>query len=281
MRNEQFRHSFGVFCLIAMALSYVPSNAVAEDVAADGLYTFPERHDPPTAIDEDVDACALFETEQEFVVFNLVLNMEDKRIQMRVPKVYLEDRWDWVHETEHTAQLFRVDIRDFTPVTRPETSHRNKQGNWNWITFVINDLVSLDEIARLQVEAAVGNGLEVLMPENFGKLIRLGRPQDTKRVELVDYDLIDGPHRLKQIDHPNTFNNKNTFVDLDSNGAILNAFSCTMNGRALNPMCSQTFEFKTMTVQLDYRLSELPNWHAHKARVEEFLTCAVLEIEET
>lgn len=67
---------------------------------------------------ESVNACHLFTSEQRFVTQTLYMAMEDVRHVLTIPEIYFEDIWDRVNGTENRAQLFRMMMDDFTPVTR-------------------------------------------------------------------------------------------------------------------------------------------------------------------
>ena len=103
---------------------------------------------PPTPIPADHDPCHRFATEDDFVGFNLEMQMEGITIPLRVPKIYMEDRWKQKEGVTSTAFLFRVGIGDFDPVTRAETSRRKKQGVENWMNFLLNDLLPMERLVR-------------------------------------------------------------------------------------------------------------------------------------
>jgi hypothetical protein len=70
-----------------------------------------------------------------------------------------------------TAQLFRVEIGTFTPVSRAETGRRNTRDVWNWMDFLIGDKVPLERMAVLSAELAssviggdLGRSFETYVP---------------------------------------------------------------------------------------------------------------------
>ena len=72
--------------------------------------------------------CAAFTPDADIVSSTIVMQLEHRRVPLRIPKEYFEDPWDRVGGVETTSQLFSVDVNDLTPVTRPQTAERNMAG---------------------------------------------------------------------------------------------------------------------------------------------------------
>lgn len=63
----------------------------------------------------DPDPCAAFTDSATYVSSTVIMQLEHRRVPLRVPIEYFEDRWDRVGWVETTSQLFSVDNNDFTP----------------------------------------------------------------------------------------------------------------------------------------------------------------------
>ncbi len=82
------------------------------------------------------------------------MQLEGREVSLRVPKQFFEDPWDFQSGFADTAQLFRVEIGTFTPVSRAETGRRNKRDVWNWMDFLIGHTIPLERMAVLSAELA-------------------------------------------------------------------------------------------------------------------------------
>ena len=131
----------------------------------------------PTLLAEIHTPCIAFTDDADYISQSLIMQLEDRAVPLRIPRPFFEDFWDQRDGFADTAQLFRVEIGTFLPVSRAETGRRNKQDIWNWMTFVIGDRLPLEELAEYYVEKDV-NTLRVppLLPtcravmEPFGLL---------------------------------------------------------------------------------------------------------------
>lgn len=139
--------------------------------------------------DEAAVACHAFTPDAEYVETTVIRQLEGGEVTLRVPEQYFEDTWDRAGGFTDTAQLFRVEIGTFEPVSRRETGKRNRQGIWNWMTFVVADLVPLPEIAAI---AAMASGWPkppitsyALRPGEHG-LTWLGTPQASDKPDARD-----------------------------------------------------------------------------------------------
>ncbi|MHA6265881.1 hypothetical protein ACXYMP_03345 [Aliiroseovarius sp. CAU 1755] len=107
------------------------------------------------------DPCQFFGRENEMVEWFIEMDLENKLIPMRVPKIYLEDRPDHEEGVHHTAQLFAFMIDDFLPVTRPQTAaiHRAQPDNAHarqYGTFLVGDYIGLRETVSLMISMMGG-----------------------------------------------------------------------------------------------------------------------------
>ncbi len=103
------------------------------------------------------DPCALFGGNEDVVTFYIDMDLEGGEVEMRVPKIFLEDRFDHEDGVRHGSQLFRVMIDNFLPVTRRQTSEFNKAGTWErgkprYMWFLVGDYVDLEKTAELYLK---------------------------------------------------------------------------------------------------------------------------------
>jgi hypothetical protein len=115
----------------------------------------PYRPPPPRCpLPADRDPCAAFTADADYVSQTLIMQLEGREVSLRVPKQFFEDPWDFQSGFADTAQLFRVEIGTFTPVSRAETGRRNKRDVWNWMDFLIGHTIPLERMAVLSAELA-------------------------------------------------------------------------------------------------------------------------------
>jgi hypothetical protein len=212
----------------------------------------------PTPLPVDRAPCAAFTEEADYVSQALIMQLEGREVPLRVPIQFFEDLWDHRQGFSDTAQLFRVEIGTFLPVSREETGRRNKQDIWNWMTFPISDYIPLEELAEYHVESDV-NTLRV--PPTYPNLPRSPGPFGLLKLGSEDF----------QPPRPDA---REVFVSLDPNGTLSAVLSCDTPLSANYPICIHWFRGSGMDVQLDYRRTELPNWQALQNDVTDFLTCA-------
>ncbi|WP_443214241.1 hypothetical protein [Rhodobacter sp. NSM] len=212
----------------------------------------------PTLLAESRTPCVAFTDEADYVSQSLIMDLENRQVQLRIPKPFFEDFWDRRDGFADTAELFRVEIGTFLPVSRAETGRRNKQDIWNWMTFVISDRIPLEELAEYHVEKDVTT---VRVPPTFSDLPRSDGP-----FGLLSLRRGDG-----QKQRPNE---REVFVSLDSIGSLSSVLTCDTPLSANYPICIHWFRAAGVDVELDYRRVELPNWRALQEDVTAFLTCS-------
>jgi len=223
----------------------LPAAAMAESKCGTPL---PELRDP----------CRAFAGETRLVQQTLEMDLEDRRVALRIPETYFEDFWDRRDGFTDTAQLFRVEIGSFEPVSRIETGRRNESGIWNWMTFVIGDFIPLEELAELHVEQDVST---LRMPPTFPDLPRTQGPFSLTSL-------------VRGVDQRPRLHDREVFVSLDSVGSLSAVLTCDTPQTANYPHCSQWFRAAGMDVKLACRRVELPRWQALQHDVTAFLTCA-------
>lgn len=212
----------------------------------------------PVPLPADRDPCSTFAEDADYISQTLIMPLEGRRVSLRVPKLFFEDFWDHKQGFADTAQLFRVEIGTFSPVSREETGRRNKQDIWNWMTFVLSDRLPLEELAEFHVEKDV-NTLRV--PPTFSDLPRSAGP-----FGLLSLRRGDGQQQRP--------GEREVFVSLDSVGSLSAVLTCDTPLSANYPICIHWFRAAGIDVELDYRRVELPNWQTLQDDVTAFLTCA-------
>jgi hypothetical protein len=209
---------------------------------------------------EDVahpDVCHLFQTETAFTTQTLYMQMEDVRHTITVPTVYFEDRFDRVDGSEHRAQLFRVMIDDFTPVSRPMTAQLNMAGrSADYFSFILEDPIDLADRVPIKAGAlATGDGRD-----------------------LSRYHYIEADHALEQLvplSGEPTYGD--LFVDRDDNGAIVAILTCTNDPVAVSQGCNHEYRAFEIDLRLGYRRTQLPDWQELQAKVTRFVECALTQ----
>lgn len=225
-----------------------------------GMATNSHAEGAPTPIPDDLDPCWAFTEDATYVNHTIVMQLEHREVKMRVPIDYFEDRWDQKDGFRDTAQLFRVEIGSFLPVTRPETAERQKKGLRSLLQILVSDHIPMEKLAPLQAEL----------------FIRGGNPDRP----LENYVRMPGPFGLKEIESPSEEAHdqnppqKTIYISEESRvtpSAILN---CHIAGAVLNPGCKHFFSAAGLDVKLSYDLFELPHWRRIQDDVTRFLTCA-------
>ena len=213
----------------------------------------------PTPLPTTRAPCAAFTPEADYIEQTLIMQLEGREIGLRIPRVFLEDVWDLQPGFKDTAQLFRVEIGSFTPVSRAEAVRRNKRGIWNWMHFVITDWVPLDRLA-------------VLSAESRSAVIGGNSTRD-----LDSYEPQPGPFGLTEIrsdaPQPTPHFRSNTYISRSNDGTLSAVLSCNVPGSVMNPICLHWFRAAGMDVELSYRRTELPNWQALQDDVTAFAQC--------
>lgn len=208
----------------------------------------------PSAIEPPTAPCNYFTADAEYVNFFLEMRLEEKTIPMSVPKIFLEDKFDQQNGAKHAAQLFRVTVDSFEPVTRRETSKLNRQGIHNWMTFIVSDRIEMIDLASVALSSAEW-GLPKepfisyqLVPSDFGLLRAL--PKGNEPVETV-------------------------YFFLEAGGNPETIISCDIQESFLYHNCTQQFRTLNMDVSVDYRIEQFPNWRSIQSKIDSFLGCAV------
>ena len=215
--------------------------------------------DPAAAQDAAAIACHAFTPNADYVSTTVVRQLEGGSVTLRVPREYFEDRWDLVGNYTDTAQLFRVEIGSWEPVTRHETGERNKRGIWNWMTFVVSDLGSLEKIATIAADLSA------------------------RSTPLSAYPPRSGPHGLAWLDTPYATDKpeprEDVYVAPPLPVALETVISCDspLDPVSMSPVCTQHFRAAELDVRVSYDRERLAHWQDIQSQVTAFLTCATSE----
>lgn len=202
--------------------------------------------------------CNAFSLDADYVNSTIVMQLEKREINIRVPREYFEDPWDLVNGFRDTSQLFMVEIGSFLPVSRQEAGKRNKRGIWNWITFIVGDTISLSEIARQRADLFGSEQPEIenytVRPSDFGLTL----------VETKDSSLSRTPR-----------NDLFLYYRSPERREIETVIQCTSpNDKTRpHPICSQFFRSSGMDVELTFSRRELKSWKQLQYDVTQFLSC--------
>lgn len=242
------RVAFALTCILTAGLS------IAETIRANA--------NEPLRSNLSKHACSDFSVGADYVKSTIVMQLEKREINIRVPRGYFEDPWDLVNGFRDTSQLFRVEIDSFLPVSRQEAGKRNKRGIWNWMTFLVGDTVSLSEIARQRADIFNSERPKIesyaVRPSDFGLTWVETKDSSLSRSPRNDLFLSYGsPERME----------------------IETIIQCTSpkDKTSPHPICSQFFRSSGMDVELTYPRSELENWKQLQDDVAHFLSCARVE----
>lgn len=203
------------------------------------------------------DVCHLFETETQFTTQTLFMKMEDARHTITVPTVYFEDHFDRVNGIEHRAQLFRVMIDDFTPVSRPMTAELNMAGrSEDYFSFILEDPIDL--VDRIPIKAGA---------------LATGDGRDMSRYEYMEAD-----HNLEQLV---PLSGKPTYGDLfinrDDDGAVIAIVKCMNDPTFVSQGCNHEFRAFGIDPGISYRRAHLSEWQELQTKVTRFLECALTQ----
>lgn len=203
-------------------------------------------------------ACHAFTPEAEYVDTTVIRQLEGGEVTLRVPAQYFEDLWDRRGGYRDTAQFFRVEIGSWEPVSRHETGERNKQGIWNWIRFLVGDVVSLELVGQLAAD-----------------LFADPRPS------LSAYPPRPGPHGLTWLETPYASDQEDprndVFIYPPPPAALEMVIECCSprdRDYCRYPGCTQHFRAAGLDTKVGYRLTELAHWLEFQAQITAFLTCA-------
>lgn len=210
--------------------------------------------------DGSSDICPGLFFDDEIIVQTLVMPLEMRRLELHVPSSYLEDPWDRVQYSEHTSQLFRVTLEDFTPVTRRQSSDRLRTGTRDYFSFVLQDLVPLDELLRIELRLSVP-GLARTDP-SFNAAPRQYFTETRTEAGLTAFTV------MKETDV-----HKNVFAVFDPDGQPTAVFSCTPVGTTKNAVCDHDFRAHGIDIRVGYRRDYLARSAEIQDRVSDFVGC--------
>ena len=207
-----------------------------------------------TTLADTPDACHLFQTETEFVTQTLHMQMEDTRHVLKIPTIYFEDRIDRVEGGEHNAQLFRVMVEDFSPVTRRQSGELRKEGNRAYYNFVLHDPVDLDITLGIAAQSMATGDARVMdayetQPSDFGLDILL--PKSGAQT-----------HR-------------DVFIAVDRSNSLSAVINCSNGVGEINSRCNHDLRTDEIDVRINYPREYLPRWNDLQSSVRDFTSCAL------
>lgn len=204
-----------------------------------------------------MDPCALFTDDADYVTFFIDMDLEGGEVQMRVPKIFLEDRWDHQDGVRHGSQLFSMMIDNFLPVTRRQTGEFNKARTWEpghqaYMHFLVGDYVDLNKLTVFSLERMVAPSQK--------------HPITEYQTEPFDYGL------TKFIPFEGELQ-KDVFASYSEEGEINALVQCSAVGTVPYPGCQQFFRSNRMDVHLSFRRPYLAKWEQMQSDVDRFLSC--------
>ncbi|EAU43295.1 hypothetical protein FP2506_10636 [Fulvimarina pelagi HTCC2506] len=213
------------------------------------------------ALPTEIDPCFAFTPDADYATNIIVMRKENRRVGLRVPVQYWEDYWDKRGGFEDYAQLFRVDMDDFTPVTRKQTSERLRSGRDNYMNFVAGD----------------DNG-----PESWALNFATPRDRTTRLTDLPPGQL--SPAGLTWLDTEfssvSRFPEEDLFVAYNATDEVDSTIRCTSPKapQTKKPMCSQYFRGGGLDVQMDYPRIFIHRWAELQHNTARFLQCSAVEL---
>ncbi len=206
-----------------------------------------------------MDPCALFTDDADYAtLFFIDMDLEGGEVQMQVPKIFLDDRWDHQDGVRHGSQLFRMMIDNFLPITRRQTGEFNKARTWEpghqaYMHFLVGDYVDLNKQAEFSLERLVAPSHE--------------RP-------ITDYQTEPFDNGLTRFIPFEGELQKDLFASDSEEGEINAVIQCSAVGTVRYPACQQFFRSNGMDVRLTFPRPYLPKWEQMQSDVDRFLTSA-------
>lgn len=205
---------------------------------------------------ESVNACHLFTSEQRFVTQTLYMAMENVRHVLTIPEIYFEDIWDRVNGTENRAQLFRMMMDDFTPVTRQDTADLLRVGRKDYFTFVLRDPIDLNGILAIAASRmATGDG------------------RDMSAYKEVEFDF--GLQAVLPISGTEIY--REVYVARSESGDLEAVFGCSNDPTNVNQICNHDFRAHNIDVRMSYPGEYLHDWQRLQTSVSDFIACALTQ----
>jgi len=199
-------------------------------------------------------ACSHFTTDADYININLVMQLEEREVAMRVPQEFLEDAWNRQEGARKTAFLFRTMIDTFEPVTRAQTPYLD----FEYTSFFINDYINLPELAELMLDSA-----------SPGKA--------SPREPLSAYDTHPFQYGLVEVipNYPKELQ-ENVYLKITPDGTVKTVIACSVIGTVAFPGCNQLSRTPSgVDIKFHYRLKYLPIWQAMQNNIHSFIECAI------
>lgn len=187
---------------------------------------------------------------------------EERVVRMRMPKRYLEDRFNHAAGIKQGTQLFRIEVPTFEPVTRPEAGRRNAAGpRWDWMYFSVGDWLPLDHTIGLRLELPI-------------TVNDIGKPRELPNWR--DFPTEPGPYGLTPVLASDRLGDEDLFVHYDATGELAGWMLCSVRGPigSINEGCRHVARHSDMDVRMSYLCTELPSLAIIYGNIAQFLTCA-------
>lgn len=187
----------------------------------------------------------------------LRMETEGKTLPIKLPRNYLEDRWDFNEGYTVVSHGFQVDLQGFAPVY-----DRDRRALWDThgrrdVGIVISDVVvSLSEIFT------IGLRIDYLKVEEFGGLVEhYDEELDLTRVEPRR------PHPKHRI-----------WYKLQSEGGeFTDAIQCRRPGDGVQQSCRHHYRTQDVDVTAVFAAEYLSQWKLIKSNISTFLGCMLAE----
>jgi len=196
--------------------------------------------------------------DEDLLDFTLIMDLEGGEVRLRYPAVYADNPKFAAHPRKDTAELFRpVGTDDFEPLPYGEASRRNRAGIWNWMYILVNDVLPLEEIAKIALGVRINDR---------DKPLELDRSAPA-------------PYGLRELAKIRDYPDRDVFMELGPDRKVLTVISCSEDEPPSVPFpgCSIYFRASDMDVKLTFRRTELYRWQELTSKVETFLACATTE----
>lgn len=209
-----------------------------------------------TIVADSAQACGHFTSGAEYIDITLVMGLENREIQMRVPQEFLEDAWNRQNGVRMTAFLFTTMIDTFEPVKRGETPYLN----FEYTSFLINDYISLEALAEVMLDSASPGRASPWQP-------------------LATYTMRPFQYGLEEVipKYPDELQ-ENVYLQRGSRGEIETVIACSIVGVANYPICQQYSRTASgVDLKFSYPLRFLPIWQEMQNNIHSFVECAIDE----
>ncbi|MEP4927271.1 MAG: hypothetical protein ABJT31_05795 [Hyphomicrobiales bacterium] len=183
------------------------------------------------------------------------MEMEGKTLPIKLPRNYLEERWDFNEGYTVPSHGFRVDMDSFAPIySRDLRAFWDKRG-LRHLNILLGNRVELPQVLESKIK------IRFPKPEQFG-----GIRQDY----IPNLDLV----RIEPAKpHPTHFV---LFSGYEISDVLTDVFSCNREGDGARQVCQHSFRARGVDIQTSYNGVHLSEWKTIKANVTQFLGCMLI-----